>query len=136
MFGKRLRMLRKERKLTMKDFGKYFNLAESTISGYEGGSRKPDMDTINKFADYFDVTTDYLLGRSDNPTYTADEEANENRGFDALQEINRLLKEYGIEQSGFFDIESWKAMGPEDIEKLESYFKFITEEAKRREKDK
>ncbi len=65
MFGERLRELRKRKKLTMKELGKVFNLAESTISGYESGARKPDIDQVKKFADYFDVPTDYLLGRSD-----------------------------------------------------------------------
>ncbi|GIN71185.1 transcriptional regulator [Bacillus sp. J14TS2] len=64
MFGERLRELRKQKKLTMKELGKIFNLAESTISGYESGTRKPDIEQIRKFADYFDVPTDYLLGRS------------------------------------------------------------------------
>ncbi|GGB41375.1 hypothetical protein GCM10011409_18610 [Lentibacillus populi] len=66
MFGERLRELRKEKKLTMKELGKIFSLAESTISGYESGTRKPDIDQVKKFADYFDVQTDYLLGRSNN----------------------------------------------------------------------
>lgn len=47
----------------MKELGQKLNLAESTISGYENGNRKPDYDTLNKFADFFDVSTDYLLGR-------------------------------------------------------------------------
>lgn len=68
MYGERIRALRKERKLTMKEFGKKFNLAESTISGYENETRKPDLQIINKFSDYFGVNADYLLGRSDNPS--------------------------------------------------------------------
>lgn len=73
MFGNRLRELRKERKLTMKELGKKFSLAESTISGYENGTRKPDSETINAFADFFEVSTDYLYGRTDKKnTHTAD----------------------------------------------------------------
>lgn len=68
MFGERIRALRKERKLTMKKFGEKFNLAESTISGYENETRKPDIQIIDKFADFFGVNADYLLGRSDNPS--------------------------------------------------------------------
>lgn len=65
--GNRLRTLRKEQQLTMKDFGAKFNLAESTISGYENGTRKPDLDTVDKLATFFDVSTDYLIGRTDYP---------------------------------------------------------------------
>ncbi|KIL74180.1 helix-turn-helix domain-containing protein [Bacillus badius] len=67
MFGARLRELRKKKKMTMKELGAKFSLAESTISGYENGNRKPDLELINAFADFFEVSVDYLLGRTDNP---------------------------------------------------------------------
>ncbi|MCK0473785.1 helix-turn-helix domain-containing protein [Halalkalibacter sp. APA_J-10(15)] len=67
-FGKRLRHLRKtQTSYTVKEFGSTFNLAESTISGYENGARMPDASMINKFADFFEVDTDYLLCRSNQP---------------------------------------------------------------------
>ncbi|WP_090118182.1 helix-turn-helix domain-containing protein [Cohnella sp. OV330] len=76
MFPKRLRELRKRQGLTAKEFGSRFSLAESTISGYETGARKPDLELIEKFADYFEVSVDYLLGRSnsyiDQPGYSND----------------------------------------------------------------
>ena len=65
-FGKRLRKLRNQKKLSQKDFGLLFGLAESTIGMYERDARNPDLDTIGIFADYFEVSTDYLLGRTDN----------------------------------------------------------------------
>ncbi|OPH54979.1 hypothetical protein BC351_30120 [Paenibacillus ferrarius] len=64
MFGTRLRSLRKKTGLTMKELGSKFNLAESTISGYENGARKPDIEIMEKIADYFEVSVDYLLGRA------------------------------------------------------------------------
>ncbi len=51
----------------MKMLAEKLNVAPSTISGYENGKRKPDMDTLAKLADYFQSSTDYLLGRTDNP---------------------------------------------------------------------
>ncbi|MHA6481095.1 helix-turn-helix domain-containing protein [Paenibacillus sp. strain BS8-2] len=68
MYGERIRKLRKEKKLTMKQLGAKFNLAESTISGYENETRKPDLELIDKLADYFGVKADYILGRTDDPT--------------------------------------------------------------------
>jgi transcriptional regulator with XRE-family HTH domain len=62
----------------MKEFGKKFNLAESTISGYENETRKPDLQIINKFSDYFGVNADYLLGRSDNPSPSPSQSDTEN----------------------------------------------------------
>ncbi|MBH0171061.1 helix-turn-helix domain-containing protein [Fictibacillus sp. 18YEL24] len=79
MFGERLRELRKTKtNYTMKEFGKIFNLAESTISGYETGSRKPDMETIQKFADYFEVSIDYMIGRSEDKGKNEAKPDNEN----------------------------------------------------------
>jgi len=64
VFSQRLRELRKERRLTAKEFGEKFSLAESTISGYETKARKPDMELVERFADFFEVSVDYLLGRT------------------------------------------------------------------------
>ncbi len=59
----RLRELRKESDLTMKELGKAIGVAESTVSAYETGKREPDLMTLCKIADYFRVSLDYLLGR-------------------------------------------------------------------------
>lgn len=61
----RIKELRKDKGLTMKQFGEQIGMAESTISLYEAGKRQPDIETLNKIANYFNVTTDYLLGRTD-----------------------------------------------------------------------
>lgn len=68
MFSTRLRALRLKHGLTMKALGEQLNVAPSTISGYENGNRKPDMDTLQQLADYFHSSTDYLIGRTDDPT--------------------------------------------------------------------
>ena len=52
----------------MKELGEKINVAESTVSLYENGKRQPDYETIKKLADFFGVTTDYLLERTDTPT--------------------------------------------------------------------
>lgn len=59
-----LKLLRKERKLTLKELAEKMGIAESTLSLYENGKRKPDFDTLSKFAEYFNVSVDFLLGRS------------------------------------------------------------------------
>lgn len=65
MFASRLREQRLQHGLTMKQLGESVNLAPSTISGYENGTRKPDMDILYLLADTFSVSVDYLLGRTD-----------------------------------------------------------------------
>ncbi|MEK4564592.1 helix-turn-helix transcriptional regulator [Alkalihalobacillus sp. FSL R5-0424] len=65
MFSSRLREQRLKHSLTMKQLGVRVNLAASTISGYENGNRKPDISILYLFADTFDISVDYLLGRTD-----------------------------------------------------------------------
>ncbi|SNT06210.1 DNA-binding transcriptional regulator, XRE-family HTH domain [Anaerovirgula multivorans] len=64
-FQNRLRNLRKALDLSQEELGQKFNLAKSTISQYELGKRTPDSIMLEKFADFFNVTVDYLLGRSE-----------------------------------------------------------------------
>lgn len=66
MLGKRIQEVRKNNHLTLKEFGKLFNLGESTISLYESGKRTPDFQTLTKISNHFGVSTDYLLGNTTN----------------------------------------------------------------------
>jgi len=63
-FSDRLRRLRLERKLRQIDLARTLSLAQTTIANYERGTRFPDEDALLRFADYFEVSLDYLLGRS------------------------------------------------------------------------
>ena len=63
----RLVQLKKERQLLQKDIAKAVDLSVMGYQRYENGTRQPTTDTLEKLADYFDVSTDYLLGRSDDP---------------------------------------------------------------------
>lgn len=65
MLGSKIKKLRKENGLTLKQLGELLNLGESTMSMYESGNRNPDYDTLTKLAKIFNCTTDYLLGRTD-----------------------------------------------------------------------
>jgi methanogenic corrinoid protein MtbC1 len=64
-FATRLRELRAQRGLRQKDLADKLGLAQTTIANYEQSSRFPDEKTMYKIADYFRVSLDYLLGRSD-----------------------------------------------------------------------
>lgn len=63
MIGERLKNLREERNLLQKDVASYLNITTSAYGFYEQGKRNPDMETIKKLADFFNVSADYLLGR-------------------------------------------------------------------------
>lgn len=64
-FGTLLHALRKEHNLYQKELAAYLNVSIGTISNYENSIHCPDLDTLCKLADYFHVSTDYLLERSD-----------------------------------------------------------------------
>lgn len=61
---KKLRELRKKHKLSMKEFGTILGLSESTISLYETGKREPDISTLVRISEYFNISVDELLGRT------------------------------------------------------------------------
>jgi len=62
-FGEILAELRQDRKMTQKDLAQAMFVTVGTISNYENGVHYPDVDKLLSLADYFNVTTDYLLGR-------------------------------------------------------------------------
>lgn len=63
----RLRELRKKRGITQLKLALDLNMNQNSISRYETGEREADYATLIRFADYFNVTIDYLLGRTDKP---------------------------------------------------------------------
>ena len=65
----RLKELREARSLSQDDLGNALGLSKSSISNYENGYRQPDMETLISIADYFDVTVDYVVGRSSLPNF-------------------------------------------------------------------
>lgn len=107
MFGERLKFLRNELNLTQLDLSKLLKVSPSTIGMYEQNRRDPDSETIKFLAEYFNVSTDYLLGKS-NIKDSADKiikNANDNEytialhnsdGYDAdlPPEAREELKEY------------------------------------------
>lgn len=64
-FKERLRALRIENKLTQEELGEKVNLTKANISKYETGRIEPNIETINYLANFFNVTIDYLLGKTD-----------------------------------------------------------------------
>ncbi len=63
----RIKELRKERKLSQLQLAIELDMNQNSISRYENGEREADYATLIKFADYFDVSIDYLLERTNNP---------------------------------------------------------------------
>lgn len=63
-FKDRFKSLRVEHMLTQVEIGNILNVSQRTISNYELGERFPDENLLNSIADFFDVSLDFLLGRT------------------------------------------------------------------------
>lgn|SRR5690606_10960250 len=64
MLGNILKKLRKEKGITQEELGKILGVTTSMVGMYETNARKPSYEVLLKMADYFGVSTDYLLGKS------------------------------------------------------------------------
>ncbi|MCI9679106.1 MAG: helix-turn-helix transcriptional regulator [Oscillospiraceae bacterium] len=64
-FAERLRSLRTERDVTQKDLGELLGVKNFSIYTYEKGRSEPNIDGLIALADFFDVSIDYLVGRTD-----------------------------------------------------------------------
>lgn len=62
--GKRLKTLREEKDLTQGQLAKLVNLSQQTIGHYEVDRAKPDLETLQKLAEVFNCSIDYILGRT------------------------------------------------------------------------
>lgn len=65
MIGKKIKKLREIEKKTQEDLAKFLGVAPQTIYKYEKEINEPDLNTTSKIAEYFNVSVDYLLGRTD-----------------------------------------------------------------------
>ena len=63
MFLSRLKGLRKLKGITQAELSRALNVSQGTVGNWESGAREPDFFMLAKIADYFDCSTDYLLGR-------------------------------------------------------------------------
>lgn len=70
----RLKFLRNEKGENLEKIAKYLNVSIQTISNYENEKRDMTPETIIKLAEYFDVSIDYLLGKTDIRNYDKDEQ--------------------------------------------------------------
>ncbi len=66
-FSDRIIQLKNERKLLQKDIASSIGLSLRAYQYYEKGQKEPTLSVLLRLADYFDVSLDYLVGRSDDP---------------------------------------------------------------------
>ena len=84
LFGDRLKELRKEKKITQPELANMLGVTFSTVSAWEVGKAQPSYEILTKLAQYFNVTTDYLLG------FTQDD-------MDRIEQLRIALKNAGVD---------------------------------------
>lgn len=95
-FSTMLKQLRNSRHLTQEDLSKRLDLSRSRIGMYESGRREPDFETLELLADFFNVDTDYLLGRTDKTTLLPNSAA----GIAAHSRVGVAINVYGKVAAG------------------------------------
>ena len=89
----RIKELRKLKGVTLKAMGEELGLSSQVVSRYELEQTEPDFETLIHIADYFGVSVDYLLGRSNSPGYSP---AENKLGFDVAANIPLSDDEYEL----------------------------------------
>lgn len=126
-FAKRLRYLRNLNNKTQQQLADYLNVGKSTISNYETGYSSPDIETLKKLSEIFNVSTDYLLGESDIRTPR-------NKISHALED-DPELSEFWNELSKREDLQllfkQTRDLSPKDIKQIIRIIKAIEDEESR-----
>jgi transcriptional regulator with XRE-family HTH domain len=134
--GNRIRNLRESENIQQNEFAKKIGVSNVVLSRYESGERKPDYETLEKIADYFEVTTDYLLGRTDSkksdwnsklPELTAKDEK------DIAKKLENILSEMENDSAITFDGEPMDETTRELVRaQIESNLQFAKQMAKKK----
>ncbi|KRL84564.1 MULTISPECIES: helix-turn-helix domain-containing protein [Ligilactobacillus] len=74
MTGQRIRDLRKEKRISQTELANVVHVSQQTVTAWENDKAEPSSSAISKLADFFGVTTDYLLGKTSTPQFTAKHE--------------------------------------------------------------
>ncbi|KYD03486.1 hypothetical protein B4102_3404 [Heyndrickxia sporothermodurans] len=88
--GSRLKKEREKRKWSQIAVAKKIGITNAVLSNYERDVRDPDTETLRKFAELYEVSSDYLLGRKEDPTYNKEDE--EFKAFINDPELRRWYK--------------------------------------------
>jgi transcriptional regulator with XRE-family HTH domain len=105
-FGNRLKQLRNSKQLTQQDLATLMGLSRATIAGYESTGKQPDQEKTLWLADYFNVSTDYLLGRTDDPIPVRNLDQDLYDEHDYAKELEALLDDEPL-RTEFQDYDEW-----------------------------
>jgi len=103
----RIKALREQHEKTQQDLADFLNLSQKAVSFYELGQRDIPNDVLKKLADYFHVSTDYILGREEKRS-----------PFAALPVVGNIIK-------------TLAALSPQKQEQAASYIAFLAQDDKK-----
>lgn len=95
-FGTRLKQLREEKGITQQQLSDLLHVGRPTVAGYETKGKEPDFEKIVWLAEYFDVTVDYLLGKTNERKNTKKSIP----GSEELEILKRKFIKHGIIKEG------------------------------------
>lgn len=125
--GEQIKNLRLEKGYDQQDICAFLNIEQSTLSNYENDRRVPKPDMISKMADFFGVTTDYILGRTTNIELTKKDKMEIDEYLNNFED--ELLSQTGLMFNG-------EPMTQESKEKLIAAMRIGAEIAKKEAKEK
>lgn len=91
-FPERLKKLRQQRGVNQTDLSKFLHYGSSAIANYENGRNEPSYDVLINIADYFGVSTDYLLGKDNQPVSYQKIEFDEAELLENYRKMNKDLQ--------------------------------------------
>ena len=107
IFSTRLKELRNKANLSQQELSQIIGVSKSSINMYERGEREPGLETVGALADYFDVRTDYLLGKNDDKRSPKEAKKYNKLIIQSLEEY-RLL--HGYDRKQMEDLLDWEDM--------------------------
>lgn len=124
MLGERIKELRKKKGVTQKELALYLGVSDRAVGYYESGQRTPPPDILQKIADFFHVSVDYLLGRTDvyNPTDEITEAVSDDP--ELLEFWNELKEREDLKLL----FKQTKKLSPKDIKQIIRIIKAIEDE--------
>lgn len=120
----RIRQLRIDKGLTQQELADTLGITQQAVGRWERGLATPDTSTLPRLADFFGVTVDYLLGRTDEPTTTIQQKQEQKRPKD--------LQKFLDQQQIMFD---GVPLTEDDKEKIRKALELIFWDAKQKNKE-
>lgn len=129
MFGMKVKQLRKDNDMTQSDLANILKCSLSKVAMWETEKRDPTKDDLILLSNVFNVSTDYLLGRTDNPKLTAKDERS------IQKDLKQIIDDFKTGQSGpaFYNGEE---LSEHDLGVLEEGMELILQTIKLKNKEK